>query len=246
MILGRNPGFIFFFKASFRKTPALCEGKIMIVFSKETCLSKILSNVSEINDSIAILFSWLLPSRKLKPKYNIYRIFTETIPQIFYILTLQENLKVALIQKDLIWENANENLQKIEAILVALDKDVDLIVLPEMFTTGFSMEPTTLAEPMEGRTVEWMLEQAKILNVALTGSIIIKENSSYYNRLLFVHPSGKIDFYDKKHAFAMAGEDKEYSSGTSKLIVDFKGWKICPLICYDLRFPVWAKKCGEL
>ena len=153
----------------------------------------------------------------------------------------QKSLKVALLQQELVWENANENRQKIDRELANLEKHVDLIVLPEMFTTGFSMNPKGLAEPMDGVTVQWMQEKAKIFDAAVVGSVIIEEDTCYYNRLLFVHPSGKIDSYDKRHAFAMAGEDKEYTSGKAKLIVDFRGWKICPLICYDLRFPVWAR-----
>ena len=153
---------------------------------------------------------------------------------------MQSTLKVALIQKDLVWQNAEKNRLQLDK-LFSNCKAVDLIVLPEMFTTGFSMEPKQIAESMQGKTVSWMLRAAKKLDTAIVGSIIIKENNTFYNRMLFVHPNGEIDQYDKRHAFALAGEDKEYTSGNTKLIVEYKGWKICPLICYDLRFPVWSR-----
>ncbi|WP_299106320.1 amidohydrolase [uncultured Tenacibaculum sp.] len=150
-------------------------------------------------------------------------------------------LKVALIQSDLIWENPKENRNHFEEKINSISKEIDLIVLPEMFTTGFSMNPEQIAETMQGETVIWMQQLAKKRQCALTGSIIITENNQYYNRLLFVHPSGKIEYYNKKHTFTLAGEDKVYTAGNEKLMVNYQGWKICPLICYDLRFPVWAR-----
>ena len=153
---------------------------------------------------------------------------------------MENNLQIAILQADLIWENPNANKAKFDAMFSELKK-VDLVVLPEMFTTGFSMTPKPFAEKMDGETVNWMQENATKLNAAIVGSIIIEEESKFYNRMLFVHPSGKIETYDKRHAFTLAGEHKEYSPGKNKLIVDFKGWKICPLICYDLRFPVWSR-----
>ena len=153
---------------------------------------------------------------------------------------MQSTLKIALIQKDLVWQDAQQNRSKLD-VMFAKMKEVDLIVLPEMFTTGFSMNPSPIAETMEGQSVSWMIKTAKKLNSALVGSLIIKENKSFYNRMLFVRPNGKVESYDKRHAFTLAGEHKEYSSGESKLIVNYKGWKICPLICYDLRFPVWSR-----
>jgi omega-amidase len=127
--------------------------------------------------------------------------------------------------------------KKIESI----SQSVDMIVLPEMFTSGFTMNASDVAETMNGETVNWMKGLASKKQAAITGSLVIKEDDKFYNRLLFVHPNGSIDSYDKRHTFTLAGEDKVYSSGTEKLIVDYKGWKICPLICYDLRFPVWAR-----
>lgn len=153
---------------------------------------------------------------------------------------MQSTLKIAIIQKDLVWQNAQQNRTNLDAVFSEL-KAVDLIVLPEMFTTGFSMNPKPIAETMDGETVNWMIDSAKNLNSALVGSIIIKENNHYYNRMLFIHPNGIINIYNKRHAFTLAGEHKEYNSGKRKLIVEYKGWKICPLICYDLRFPVWSR-----
>ena len=153
---------------------------------------------------------------------------------------MQSELKVAIIQKDLVWQNAEQNRLNLEKTFTEIS-NVDLIVLPEMFTTGFSMLPKPIAETMQGETVSWLLNTAKKMSTAIVGSIIIKEKDAYHNRMLFVHPEGKIEHYDKKHAFALAGENEEYTSGNTKLIVDYKGWRICPLICYDLRFPVWSR-----
>ncbi len=153
---------------------------------------------------------------------------------------MQSELKVAIIQKELVWQNAEQNRVNLDAMFTDI-KDVDLIVLPEMFTTGFSMMPKPIAETMQGKSVRWMLDTAKTLNAAIVGSLIIQENELYYNRMLFVYPEGKIMQYDKRHAFTLAGENEEYTSGNDKLIVAYRGWKICPLICYDLRFPVWSR-----
>jgi omega-amidase len=110
-----------------------------------------------------------------------------------------------------------------------------------MFTTGFTMNPSTIAETMQGETVLWMQSLAKAKNAAITGSVVIEENANYYNRMLFVFPSGEIQHYDKRHLFTLAGEDKVYTRGIQKLIVDYLGWKICPFVCYDLRFPVFSR-----
>lgn len=150
------------------------------------------------------------------------------------------DLHIAIIQKDLVWQNAKENRQRLDVMLSEIE-NVDLVILPEMFTTGFSMTPKPIAEKMDGDSIIWMKEKARQLNAALVGSIIIAEKDSHFNRMLFVHPDGKVEHYDKRHAFALAGEDEEYTSGNTKLIVAYKGWKICPLICYDLRFPVWSR-----
>lgn len=156
-----------------------------------------------------------------------------------------DKLKIAIIQSDLVWENPNKNRSNFSDKINAISEEIDLIVLPEMFSTGFTMNPEKIAETMEGKTVQWMKNIASDRQAAITGSVIIKDNKHFYNRLLFVHPSGKIEVYDKRHTFTLAGEDKVYSSGNKKLIVEYKGWKICPLVCYDLRFPVWARNVEE-
>jgi len=150
-------------------------------------------------------------------------------------------MKIALIQSSLIWENPAANRNYFEEKINAIIEKVDLIVLPEMFTTGFTMNPASLAETMQGTTILWLQSLAKAKNSAVTGSLIIKENNNFYNRLVFVFPTGEIQFYDKRHLFTLAGEDKVYTSGKEKLIIDYLGWKICPLVCYDLRFPVFAR-----
>jgi predicted amidohydrolase len=150
-------------------------------------------------------------------------------------------MKIALIQTSLIWENPNENRSLIQYKINAISQYVDLIVLPEMFTSGFTMNPKNVAETMQGETILWLKDVAKTKNCAITGSLVIEENGNYFNRLVFVFPNGKIQYYDKRHLFTLAGEDKVYTSGTEKLIVTYKGFKICPLICYDLRFPVFSR-----
>lgn len=154
-------------------------------------------------------------------------------------------MKVALIQSSLFWENPIANRNHFGEKINAIFEEVDLIVLPEMFATGFTMNPEIVSETMEGETIQWMQSFAKAKNSAITGSIVIKENDNFYNRLVFVFPSGEIEFYDKRHLFTLAGEDKIYTAGHNKLIVEYKGWKICPLICYDLRFPVFARNVEE-
>lgn len=150
-------------------------------------------------------------------------------------------MKVALIQSPLAWENPSLNRNYFEEKINSISENVDLIVLPEMFSTGFSMNPKEVFETMEGETILWLQSLAKAKNSAITGSLIIKEDDNFYNRLVFVFPSGDIQFYDKRHLFTLAGEDKIYTSGRKKLIVKYKGFKICLLICYDLRFPVFSR-----
>ncbi|MFY9241583.1 MAG: amidohydrolase [Polaribacter sp.] len=154
---------------------------------------------------------------------------------------MKNELHIVGIQADLVWENPKENLSFFEEKIYTLPKETDLVVLPEMFTTGFTMKPENVSETMDGNAVSWMKKMAIENQFAITGSLVIKDNQKYYNRLIFVHPSGKIETYDKRHSFTLAGEHKVYTSGSKKLIVDYKGWEICPLICYDLRFPVWAR-----
>src|SRR5680860_1792375 len=154
---------------------------------------------------------------------------------------MHKNLNTAIIQADLAWENIEENLNLFSEKIDLIDKNVNLIVLPEMFSTGFSMNAGNLAEPPQGPAFKWMQEIARKRNVAVTGSLIVKENNNFYNRLYFVFPNTTFKTYDKRHAFTLAREDQTYTAGNERLIVNYKGWKICPLICYDLRFPVWAR-----
>jgi len=154
---------------------------------------------------------------------------------------MQDNLKTALIQSDLVWENPKQNIQNFTCKIENIFEEVDIIVLPEMFTTGFTMNAEKVSESMDGETASWMQAMAKKTNAAVVGSLVIKESDKYYNRLLFVEPSGLISIYNKRHTFTLVGEDKIYTAGTEKIIINYKGWKICPLICYDLRFPVWAR-----
>lgn len=156
-------------------------------------------------------------------------------------LSMSEKLKIAFIQADLKWEDSEANRKMFSEEIEKISDEVELIILPEMFTTGFSMNAENLAEPTEGMTLKWMQEKAKLKNTAITGSVIIAENSNYYNRLFFVFPDGTYKLYDKRHTFTLAKEDLTYTAGKDRLIVDYKGWKICPLICYDLRFPVFAR-----
>ena len=150
-------------------------------------------------------------------------------------------MKIALIQTVLNWENPQSNRDNFEAKINMIAENVDLIVLPEMFSTGFSMQPENCAETMEGETIAWMKSLALKRNFAICGSIIIKENGGFRNRFLFVFPSGALQFYDKRHLFSLAAEDKVYEKGEKRLLIDYNGFKICPLICYDLRFPVFSR-----
>ncbi len=153
-------------------------------------------------------------------------------------------LKIALIQSSLVWEDPEQNRTYFSKKMEEIPSNIDVIVLPEMFTTGFTMSPKNI-DISEGEiTKNWMAEEAKKKNTAIVGSIPFFEKGTYTNRLFFVHPDGKMEEYDKRHTFTLAGEDKVYHAGKKRLIVDYKGFKICPMICYDLRFPVWARNTG--
>ena len=156
------------------------------------------------------------------------------------------DLKISLIQTALHWENSDENLKMFSQKIAAITETTDLIVLPEMFSTGFSMRPENFAEPMSGKTVKWMGEKAREKNCVITGSFICEENGKYFNRLVWMKADGTYCTYDKRHLFRMANEDDHYSVGENKIIVELKGWKICPLVCYDLRFPVWSRQKKEV
>lgn len=156
-----------------------------------------------------------------------------------------EDLKVTIIQSDLRWEDKELNLSMFSEKIDSIKDETDLIVLPEMFTTGFSMNPNILAEPMTGNTISWMQQKAKEKNCVITGSFICEEKGKHLNRLAWVRPDGSFSVYDKRHLFSIGSENDHYRSGNKKIIVEIKGWKICPLICYDIRFPVWSRKTKE-
>ena len=158
---------------------------------------------------------------------------------------MQNHLQIIGIQSDLVWENPTTNRNSFEQKIKAMSSKIDLIVLPEMFTTGFTMNVQAIAESMEGATLSWMKKMASEKNCAITGSLVIQEKEQFYNRMVFVYPSQKVEFYDKKHLFTLANEQKTFTAGTSIQPILYKGWKICPLICYDLRFPVWSRNTIE-
>lgn len=150
-------------------------------------------------------------------------------------------LSIALVQTKLYWKDKVSNLAMLEEKLWEIDKGVDLIILPEMFPTGFSMDADELAEPMNLTVCKWMRQMASQKNATIAGSVIIQVDGKFYNRLLWVSPDGMIQHYDKRHLFRMANEDRFFSAGDRLPIFELKGWKICPQVCYDLRFPVWSR-----
>ena len=150
-------------------------------------------------------------------------------------------LRTTLVQTDLYWQDIDANLAMLEEKIWQIDEDTDLIILPEMFNTGFSMNAEKFAEPMNFNTFKWMNQMAKQKNAAICGSYIVKESTNYYNRLYFIDPEGSFDFYDKRHLFRMGEEHLTYSEGKKRMIREFRGFRIMPLVCYDLRFPVWIK-----
>lgn len=156
-----------------------------------------------------------------------------------------QQLKFTLIQPDIVWEDKNANLAQYESFMDGVQEQMEVVVLPEMFSTGFSMSPEKLAEPMEGPTVQWMKDNARKRRCIITGSVIIEENGNFYNRLLWVQPDGHIGQYDKRHLFGYANEHEHYTAGEKRLIVSVKGFRICLQVCYDLRFPVWARNRDE-
>ena len=151
------------------------------------------------------------------------------------------DLTVTLIQPDLVWQDKKSNLLKFEDFFQKINQKTDLIVLPEMFSTGFVVDQHSLAEGMNGPIMEWMAKQAVSMKSVITGSLVILENGNYFNRLIWMQPDGRFQTYDKRHLFHPGNEHEQFSNGTEKLVVDLLGWKICPLVCYDLRFPVWSK-----
>lgn len=150
------------------------------------------------------------------------------------------DLKVHIVQTSLYWENKSANLAHLEELLSEID-ETDLIVLPEMFNTGFTMNTSQFSEPMNLTTTRWMQQMAQQKNSVVCGSIIIKESSLFYNRLLFVYPNKKVDFYDKRHLFRMGEENDFFTAGNQQTVFNHKNWNFSPSICYDLRFPAWLR-----
>jgi omega-amidase len=155
-----------------------------------------------------------------------------------------ENIKITTVQANLVWEDKAANLKHFDDLLRHIEA-TDVIVLPEMFTTGFSMNPKPLAERLFGNTYEWMGIKAREQNAVVTGSFICHDKGQYFNRLLWIEPDGTYYYYDKRHRFGLAGEDAHYTEGVSRLVVEWRGWRFCPLICYDLRFPAWSRNILE-
>lgn len=151
-----------------------------------------------------------------------------------------DTLQITLVQSDIIWENNAANRLVYDQLLDGVTSD--LVILPEMFTTGFTMNPTSVAESMDGPTLQWMTEKARQNNFVIAGSLVIAENNHYFNRLVWVQPNGHIYFYDKRHLFILGGEEVVYTAGSKKIMPELKGWRILPLVCYDLRFPVWSRQ----
>lgn len=152
-----------------------------------------------------------------------------------------QDLRLTLLQTDLHWESPGANMAMLEEKIWHHYTKSDIIVLPEMFTTGFTMNAYAFAEPMNLTTMKWMKQIAAQTQALLIGSYIVKDNYCYYNRLICMQPDGLYRYYDKRHLFRMAEEDKVFTAGAERLIINYKGWKLCPLICYDLRFPVWSR-----
>ncbi len=152
-----------------------------------------------------------------------------------------QDLKITIVQAKPYWENIDANLELFGTIINKINMVSDLIVLPEMFTTGFTMNAEKFSQTMDESCVSWMKKKSREINTDITGSIIIKEKKKFFNRLIWTKPSGELFCYDKKHLFRFSGEDKIFSPGSKKIIVNLKDWKICPFICYDLRFPIWTR-----
>lgn len=155
-------------------------------------------------------------------------------------------LRITLIQTPLIWEDPEANIGLMNEALASIEEPTDLVVLPEMFTTGFSMRPEALAETMEGPSIRWMRETAKKKQYALAGSIMMQDAGKYYNTLVFMHPDGHADFYRKRHLFTLGEEQEHYTAGDRQVMIEYKGYQLLLAICYDIRFPVWLRRTPQL
>ena len=171
------------------------------------------------------------------------------ISTIFYTpnnhMQMNNTLTISFLQSNIHWEDKAANLAMFTSKIKAIEEQTEIIILPEMFNTGFSMNPSILAENMDGETVTWMKQMAAEKRSIVTGSLIIREQDKFYNRLIWMQPNGVYGYYDKRHLFSYAGEDKEFTPGNKRLIAQLKGWKINTQICYDLRFPIWSRQANE-
>jgi omega-amidase len=156
------------------------------------------------------------------------------------------SFRISIAQQPLVWHDAAANRAHFETILQPLAGATDLVVLPEMFTSGFTMHPEKFAEPADGETRAWLLAQARALDAAVGGSVAVSDHGRHFNRFMLATPDGEVHQYDKRHLFRMGGEHRHYSAGGHALIVDWRGARLCPLVCYDLRFPVWSRRRPEL
>jgi predicted amidohydrolase len=159
---------------------------------------------------------------------------------------MKKSLNIQLVQTDTVWKNIDQNLENLSGKINSLKEDRDIIVLPELFSTGFTMDAKNIAETMNGKAVLWMKEQAEKNNCLLIGSLLINEKNNFLNRLIVAFPQREMLYYDKRHLFSFAGEDKVFTAGNKKLMFTYKGFNICPLICYDLRFPVWSRNTEQI
>ena len=158
---------------------------------------------------------------------------------------MSSHLRVTLVQAELAWQDPAANRHRLAAHFRGLVGHTDLVVLPEMFSTGFSMAAAELAEDMDGPTIDWMREEAAALGCVIAGSLIVRDGGRCYNRLVWARPDGSLEHYDKRHLFRLAGEQEHYAAGSRRLVVALKGWRVCPMVCYDLRFPVWSRSRGD-
>lgn len=156
-----------------------------------------------------------------------------------------QDLNISLVQLDTVWEDIPANLGRLTELLKNVDPKTNLLVLPEMFSTGFTMDPASVSESMEGSAIRWMQGQATLRNMSIAGSLIIEDEGKFYNRFVFAHPNQKVDYYNKRHLFSLTGEHEKYTSGSENVQVNIMGWKIRPQVCYDLRFPIWSKNNDE-
>ncbi|MGK0223321.1 MAG: omega-amidase [Limisphaerales bacterium] len=156
-----------------------------------------------------------------------------------------QSLRVSLVQEATVWHSPADNRALFAEKLADLESQADLILLPEMFSTGFTMASREMAEEMDGATVAWLVEQAGCVGGVVAGSVVIVDNGSYFNRFIFAFPNGEVTYYDKRHLFRMGDEHHHYKAGSTRTVLEVAGWRVCPMVCYDLRFPVWFRNRGD-